>query len=87
MVGSELVYFIVGSNALRIDLTDGCVIEPTVYPDEADAIFSDWLDGSRDLRIPNPNGGPYLPLARAEVRTVETVNVILVGPDGMAIRA
>jgi len=69
---------------LRI-FVDGFVpLEPTVHAHEADAIFDAWLGEAPEVVIPAANGAT-LPLAREEVRTIETIGECTVGPDGYAV--
>jgi len=69
---------------LRIHTETMVPLEPTVRAHEADAIFDAWLGDAPEVVIPAANGA-VLPLARDEVRTIETIREWTVGPDGMAV--
>ena len=59
-------------------------MEPTVYSHEADEIYEAWFEG-REIRIPHPFADSFLPLSRAEVRSVETRRILTAGKDGLAV--
>jgi len=58
-------------------------VKPTVRSHEADAIYEAWLGDAPEVVIPAANGAT-LPLARDEVRSIETIREWIVGPDGLA---
>jgi len=68
---------------LRIHTETMVPLEPTVHAHEADVIFDAWFGDAPEVVIPAANGAT-LPLARDEVRTIESIRVSTVGPDGLA---
>ena len=58
-------------------------LEATVHAHEADAVFDAWLGDAPEVVIPAANGAE-LPLAREEIRSIETIREWVVGPAGLA---
>ena len=59
---------------LRIH-TEGMVpLEATIHTREADDIFDAWLGDAPEIVVPAANGST-LPLARGEVKMIETIRV------------
>ena len=67
---------------LRIRTETMVPIEPTVHAHAADVIFDAWVGDAEEIRVPHPFADSFLPLPRRQVRTVQ---IVCVGPDGMAV--
>jgi len=69
---------------LRIHTETMVPLEVTVHAHEADAIFEAWLRNAEEVVAPAANGAD-LPLARGEIRSIETIREWPVGADGPAV--